>query len=286
MFGADHPRTQGDVAEVVIYKIRSGVVGAGRWFPQSHLWCTHSKETTEMRKVIGGLMTVALVLTVVGVASAGPVVDFTATFVNGNTCPTDAYGPFTGNERQYQVADAIKCMWIDTTNTNTANPTGGPTDTNNFLNGQDAFDAGWTTALSLWTGLGSDEQVGGLDGFSFTGAGSNSGSFTIGSPLTDSYNQFAVAVKDGGDPKFAIFLLAEDDFSSLWSILSNGTLSHFAVYGHNVGSDDPPLSCPDGSAPPCPFIGPTEVPEPMSMMLLGGGLLVGVAKKYRNSRKA
>jgi len=224
-------------------------------------------------------MTVALVLTVVGVASAGPVVDFTATFVDGNTCPTDAYGPFTGNERQYQVADAIKCMWIDTTNTNTANPTGGPTDTNNFLNSNEAVTAGWGSAA--WVGLGTDEQAGGLDGFGFTSDG-NSGNFLIGSPLTDDYNQFAVAVKDGGTPKFAIFLLAEGNYDSAWSILSSGSLSHFAVYGrfNEGGDDDPPELCPDGSVPNpgCPFIGPTEVPEPTSMMLLGTGLMYGIGK--------
>ena len=43
----------------------------------------------------------------------------------------------------------------------------------------------------------------------------SSGSFTFGLPLTLLYNQFAIAVKDGGRPKFAIFELPVGTFTQV-----------------------------------------------------------------------
>jgi hypothetical protein len=217
-------------------------------------------------------------LTLVCAPPAAQAASFTAVYEDSNTCPVGDPADFTNNERQYKVDDAIKCMYIDVTTGQLGNPKGGVVDTNNFLNSADALAAGWIP--DLWTGLGSDEQLGGLDGFTFTGAGGNSGTFWIDSPLTDLYDQFAIAVKDGGDPKFAIFLLPVGDFSSAWSITSaGGTLSHFALYGRST--EDPDLTCPDGTPAPCPLI--TETPEPASLLLMGAGL--AVAGKIRNRRK-
>ena len=218
-----------------------------------------------------------MVLGVASVATAGPTT-FTATYEDSNTCPTGPASDFTGNERQYKVDDAIKCMYIDVTTGNLGNPTGGVVDTNNFLNSAEAFAEGW--GPDAWTGLGGDPSLG---GFSFTGGyGGSSGSFTIGLPLTSLYNQFAVAVKDGGDPKFAIFLLPENDFESLWSITSSGGgLSHFAVYGRLNDTEDPVL-CPDGTLPPCPRI--EEVPDAASSLLLMGMGLAGI-EQFRRRRK-
>ena len=63
-----------------------------------------------------------------------------------------------------------------------------------------------------WKGLGQDdggsENVG---GFAFTTDGGNDdGTFTFSTPLTSNYNQFAVGIKDGGSPKWAIFMLPVD----------------------------------------------------------------------------
>ena len=103
----------------------------------------------------------------------------------------------------------------------------------------------------------------------------------IGVPLALQYDQFAIAVKDGGDPKFALFLLPVSVFSSDWSFESrNGSLSHFALFGRMSQG-----LCPDGSIPNpgCPFTG-TEAPEPASLLMLGSGLMWGAAKVRKRIR--
>lgn len=186
------------------------------------------------------MLAIALVAMAPLAALASPI------YVAGNTCPTDAQ--MSGYDRQYSVTDAIACVFDPASN----NLQGTPDELALY------FGAGWTA-------LGQD--VGGADatnGFSYTAdAGNDDGVFTIGSPLVPAYSQFAIGVKDGGSPKWAIFLLAAGDFESAWHFETNGgDLSHFAIYGRNTlvidpqcalpqicgGSDDPPTSVPDGGA--------------------------------------
>ena len=81
-----------------------------------------------------------------------------------------------------------------------------------------------------WVGLGQNPT-----GYSFTAdAGNDDGTFTINPAQLGNYNQYAVGIKDGADPKWAIFLLPVGTFAGDWHFLTNGgELSHFAVYGHN-----------------------------------------------------
>jgi hypothetical protein len=165
-------------------------------------------------------------------------------YVAGNTCPTNAQmGDF---DRQYSVTDAVACVYDPASE----NIQGDLDEVLAYLGG------------APWAGLGQEAGLGGIDGFSYTSdAGNDDGTLLIGSPLTSLYNQFAVGIKDGGSPKWAIFLLGIGDFESDWHFsTTGGDLSHFTLYGRVTGSqqcttipcgpgdDDPPTSVPDGGA--------------------------------------
>jgi hypothetical protein len=137
-----------------------------------------------------------------------------------------------------------------------SNITGTQAEADAYLNTA-AAQPTWGTG---WTGLGQDPS-----GFTFTAdAGQDDGTFTIDTSILD-YDQFAVAIKDGGSPKWALFLLPVDTFTGDWHFLtSGGSLSHFALFG--LGPNIP------------------SVPEPASLLLLGSGLLM-TAIRARNRRK-
>lgn len=173
-------------------------------------------------------------------AEAAPV------WVLGDTCPLVA--GMGGDDRQYSIAQAISCVY----DTEVPNIQGTNAEADLYLNGgPDFYGDGWL-------GLGEDPI-----NFSFTADGGNDdGTFLINAGL---FNQFAVGIKDGGTPKWAIFLLPTNVFSGDWSFLTTGgELSHFALYAR-IG---PPGDDPPGDDPPNGV-----VPEPASMILLGTGLL-------------
>lgn len=162
----------------------------------------------------------------------------------------------------YTVTPAIDCVW-------------GP---DNLGNGHDEFIAGVGTndaaygntgatfGLS-WTLIGSTGGVSSSDltkisGLTFSGVTSKFGNWSIDPTVASlsNYNTFALGVKDGSDPKWAVFLLDSSQLSgtvSMWG----GSFSHFTLYGANV----PSL---------------TTVPEPGSLLLLGSGLVV-LARRAR-----
>jgi hypothetical protein len=139
--------------------------------------------------------------------------------------------------RQYYVTDAIACVFDPASN----NIQGTTAEALMYFGG------------GTWTGLGQTA----ISGFTFTvDAGGDDGTFNINIP---GYNQFIVAIKDGGEPKWAAFLLTAGDFSSAWGFsTAAGDLSHFAVWGRTgtptqfcttlpcTPGDDPGTPVPDG----------------------------------------
>jgi hypothetical protein len=83
--------------------------------------------------------------------------------------------------------------------------------------------------------------------------------------------QYYVGIKDGGDPKWAVFqlpiLAVSGIFSGEWGVVSpGGSLSHLALYS---GEGPEPIG--------------SNLPEPSAILLLGAGL-AGVASRLRRRR--
>jgi hypothetical protein len=213
-------------------------------------------------------------LTVVGIPAAGQAAPI---YVGGpgyaGECPTDAQmaDASNGYTRQYSVMPSLRCMF----DPESSNIQGTQAEADLYLNTATAALAGWhqlADPTDNWVGLGINPT-----GFSFTtDAGNDDGTFTINQAILQ-YDQFAVAVKDGSIPFWAIFELSIDQTTGDWHFLTGGgSLSHFALFGRNTL--DITQNCTN---PPCQTI--QEAPEPTSLLLLGSGL--AVAGKIRSRRK-
>ena len=135
------------------------------------------------------------------------------------------------------------------------------------------FGGGWTSFCSTSdatppSGSGDCDNI---YGFTFSSTAGTSGNWSFTGVATEEY---ALGIKDGADPHWAVFLLSHTDttgsvfYSGTWGI-QNGSLSHFAIYdradGGGTDSQDP-------------------IPEPGSLLLLGSGLTF-VANRFRKRKK-
>jgi hypothetical protein len=216
------------------------------------------------------LFTGILSLAIPAVAAAAPVY-----------CPAGP-APGNGNERQY---------FIDTTPDSTCLSHGqGNLAENNddFLDaiasGTDTFaDLGWEFLDTTGSGVGLGDN-GHLTMTDTSGGALRSGTFIIDPAIAGLYSMFAIGLKDGGVPQWAVFVLPANVLTGFWGLSSpSGSLSHGALYGI-LGTPPCTEDCDPEPCVGCPE--PLATPEPATLTMLGLGLLGAAGARRRRSRAA
>lgn len=201
------------------------------------------------------------------------------------TCPETLQA---GQNNTYTISNAgatrpVDCVWGSATSGPNANIGQGSGD--GFLAGTGVNDIGNTLFPATeaptneerfnlaWTEIGdtsgwSNGPTSSVTGLSFSNSTNTSTNFAINGALLPGYTAFALGIKDGSNPFWAVFLLRnlQGGLSGVAS-MTGGGFSHFVLYG-TTGDFPEPRDVP--------------VPEPASMVLLGLGFLgAGLARRRR-----
>jgi hypothetical protein len=196
------------------------------------------------------------------------------------TCPIPLLGG--QNDRQYRVDPAVDCVFGEG-NIGTGNSL-----QDDFLQGngtnEDNFGtpstAGATFGLT-WSAIFSTPYNGGFGatpGLTLSNVDGNSFDWTV---TNSSYANYALGLKDGGEPKWAVFLLDNADLSGSAEILtSQGSWSHLVLYGAGTPPSSGSSSSSSSNGGP-----PQGVSEPASstLALLGVGLLAAALRQRRKA---
>lgn len=168
-------------------------------------------------------------------------------------CPLDGSGT-----RQFQLTTTVDSVCLAS----------GDGNLQGEVNQADAFTSSAAGAGYAVLDKDPGDALAGIEGlFSVTGLGAASGTFTIDISLWSLYDSLAIGFKVGNNltPDWAVFGLASGTLTGSWANApqQGAGLSHANIYGIKKTN---------------------TVPEPISLVLLGAGLL-GIAVTRRN-RKA
>lgn len=170
----------------------------------------------------------------------------------------------SGQDRQYQTTGASDCVWGN------GNIGQGSPATDDFLLGNGINDAAYGDSGALfglsWTLIDSQDYNSGFPAFN---------GLTLSNVVGDSFDwslthagfaTYALGLKDGGEPKWSVFLLSSTSgFAEM--ISSSGSWSHVALYGSTGGGGGPP----------------SGLPEPGSLALAALGLIAATVIRRRRA---
>lgn len=196
------------------------------------------------------------------------------------TCPNPQFPLKNGTPSNvYTVDPALDCVWGPLTSNNigavgddflgTAGDNG--SGINDAAYGNNGSNFGLTWSFIDSTGGITAANLASVSGLSFTNFTTTFVNWSLNPTVLNlaygtSYNTFALGIKDGNAPFWAVFLLDSSNLSGTASMV-NGGFSHFVVYGANV-----------------PNV--VATPEPGALLLLGTGLLAVARTVRKRTRRS